>query len=72
MALPATAAADTAPAYLGVARSALGRRWVERAADASVALAMAQRLGVNEVVGRLLVSRGVTVDGAAGFLNPAL
>lgn len=72
MALAAAAPADTAPAYLGVSRSALGRRWVERTVDASLALAMAQRLNVNEVVGRLLVSRGVGLEAAAGFLHPTL
>lgn len=72
MALAAASKADSAPAYLGVARSALGRRWVERAVDGSLALSIAQRLNVNEVVGRLLASRGIGFDAAQGFLNPTL
>ncbi len=59
-------------AYLGVSRSALGRRWVERELDASAALALAQRLKVPEIVGRLLSARGVGLDDAAGYLAPAL
>lgn len=59
-------------AYLGVARSALGRRWLEREADASVALAIAQRLNAGEIVGRLLASRGVGLDAAARYLSPTL
>lgn len=63
---------DEAPPFLGVARSALGRRWVERAADASAALAIAQRLNAGEIVGRLLASRGVGLDAAARYLSPTL
>lgn len=71
--MSATAQAlDEAPPFLGVARSALGRRWVERAADASAALAIAQRLNAGEIVGRLLASRGVGLDAAARYLSPTL
>lgn len=60
------------PAYLNVARSALGRRWVERAHDPGKALALAQRLKTAEIVGRLLVGRGVDTDHAEAYLNPSL
>jgi single-stranded-DNA-specific exonuclease len=63
---------DAPPAYLGVAASALGRRWVERAYDASAALAIAQRLKTGEIVGRLLAARGVGLEGAQAYLNPSL
>jgi single-stranded-DNA-specific exonuclease len=63
---------DDTPAYLGVARSALGRRWVERAVDPSLALAIAQRVNAGEIVGRLLGARGVTLDGAQSYLHPTL
>lgn len=69
------AARDTSAdhsAYLNVARSALGRRWVERAHDPSQALALAQRLKTAEVVGRLLVGRGVDPVHAEAYLNPSL
>ncbi len=60
------------PAFLGVGRSALGRRWVERAFDSSAALAIAQRLGAPEIVGRLLASRGVDAVAAERYLRPTL
>jgi single-stranded-DNA-specific exonuclease len=60
------------PAFLGVARSALGRRWVEREVDPSAALAIAQRLKTGEIVGRLLASRGVAIEVAEAYLNPTL
>jgi single-stranded-DNA-specific exonuclease len=65
-------AADGERAFLGVARSASGRRWVERPYDPSVALAIAQRLKTGEIVGRLLASRGVKLEAAEGYLNPTL
>ncbi|TPG53306.1 single-stranded-DNA-specific exonuclease RecJ [Roseomonas nepalensis] len=61
-----------AEAVLGVTRSATGRRWVWRAGDARTGLAIAQRLAVPELVGRLLAARGVGVEGAAEFLEPRL
>lgn len=57
---------------LGVERSVTGRRWAWRPADDRVGQAIAQRLGVPEVVGRLLAVRGVDLDHAADFLNPTL
>jgi single-stranded-DNA-specific exonuclease len=57
---------------LGVERSFGGRRWMRRAAEDRIGLAIAQRLGVPEVVGRLLAARGVDIDGAESFLNPTL
>ena len=64
---------DTGPdAVLGVTRSATGRRWVWREGDARTGLAIAQRLAVPELVGRLLAARGVGVEAAAEFLEPRL
>ncbi len=57
---------------LGVTRSLSGRRWLWRGAEDRVALGIAQRLDVPEVVGRLLAARGVGVEGAAHFLEPTL
>ena len=59
-------------AVLGVERSATGRRWRPRLADARTALALAQRLDLPEIVGRVLAARGVDADGAEAFLNPSL
>src|SRR5262249_48013522 len=58
--------------FLGVERSFGGRRWQQRQADDRQGLAIAQRFGVPELVGRLLAARRVTIDDAAAFLNPTL
>src|SRR5262245_46205626 len=63
---------DGESAFLGVERSYGGRRWRHRRADDRRGLAIAQRFGIPELVGRLLAGRGVTVDDAAAFLNPTL
>lgn len=60
------------PAFLGVASSLTGRLWRPRLTDERLALALTQRLGVPEVIGRLLAARGVDLDNAATFLNPTL
>jgi single-stranded-DNA-specific exonuclease len=57
---------------LGVERSATGRRWIWRQGDARTGLGIAQRLGLPELVGRLLAARGVGLDDAATFLEPTL
>ena len=49
-----------------------GRRWVWRAGEDRVAFGIAQRLGVPEIVGRLLAARNVGLDAAADFLEPTL
>ncbi len=59
-------------AVLGVERSVTGRRWRSRLADARAGLALAQRLDVPEVVGRVLAARGVGAADAEDFLNPSL
>jgi single-stranded-DNA-specific exonuclease len=55
-----------------VEHSLAGRRWLLRPADERVALALAQRLGLPEVVARVLAGRGVDLDDAEAFLNPTL
>lgn len=59
-------------AFLGVERSIGGRRWRESAGDERLALALAQRLGLPEVLGRILASRGIDLERAPGFLDPKL
>jgi single-stranded-DNA-specific exonuclease len=58
--------------FSGVARSLSGRRWVWRGAEDRVGLGIAQRLGLPEILGRLLATRGVGADAAADFLDPTL
>ncbi|MSP84117.1 MAG: single-stranded-DNA-specific exonuclease RecJ [Alphaproteobacteria bacterium] len=57
---------------MGVAQSLTGRHWTSRPADDRQAIAIAQRLGVPEIVGRVLAARDVTCDGAEAFLKPSL
>lgn len=59
------------PAF-GIARSLTGRRWVWRGAEDRLALAIAERTGAPELIGRLLAARGIPVDRAADFLGPTL
>ncbi len=57
---------------LGIAASLTGRRWLWRDGEDRVGLGIAQRLGLPEIVGRLLAARGVDLDTAAHFLEPTL
>ena len=59
--------------FLGVERSASGRRWrLRHTADDGVAAAIATQLAVPEILARLLSQRGVGLDEAARFLSPRL
>jgi single-stranded-DNA-specific exonuclease len=62
----------TDPHVLGIERSATGRRWIWRQGEARTGLGIAQRLGLPEIVGRLLAARGVGVEDAPHFLEPTL
>src|SRR5689334_4164365 len=61
-------------AYLGVTGSARGFVWRDRldAAAAKTAAAISQRHGLPEILGRVLASRGVTLDKAANALDPTV
>jgi single-stranded-DNA-specific exonuclease len=50
----------------------MGRHWLTRNCNKRMALAIAQRLDVAEVVGRVLVARGITLENSLSFLNPTL
>ena len=58
--------------FLGVEKSLTGKRWISREADERQSLALAQRLSVPEIVGRVLAARGVGLEDADVFLNPTL
>jgi single-stranded-DNA-specific exonuclease len=59
-------------AFLGVERSYCGRRWRRRAGDERQGLAIAQRLSVPEIVGRLLAARRLDAETAPAYLEPRL
>ena len=64
--------AGGAGTVFGVDRSICGRRWRLRAADRSEGQAVAERLALPEIVGRLLAQRGIDHNDAPGFLAPRL
>ena len=64
--------AGGAATFLGVDRSACGRRWRLRAGNMPEGQAIAEQLALPEIVGRLLAQRGIDRDHAPGFLAPRL
>ncbi len=61
-----------ATALLGVVRSLSDQRWQERGFEERTALAIAQRLGLPDLVARLVSQRGVSLEQAEAFLTPRL
>ena len=57
---------------MDIERSLTGRRWVLQSGDDLRALGIAQRLGLPEVIGRLLAMRGVDPELAQHFFEPTL
>jgi len=68
----AIAAIDPPASVLGVDRSISGKRWRARLSDERAGLAIAQRTGLPEIVGRVLAARDVPMDGVESFLNPTI
>jgi len=60
--------------YLGVAASARGLAWRERqdAAAAQIAVAISQRHGLPELLGRVLAARGIGLADVPVFLDPTI
>ncbi|TCS64344.1 single-stranded-DNA-specific exonuclease RecJ [Varunaivibrio sulfuroxidans] len=58
--------------FLNVASSLSGRRWASKPVDERLALTFAQRLGIPDVLARVLSARGVRLDDAERFLDPTL
>ncbi len=63
---------EAGAAFLGVEQSLTGRRWQVTPTDERLALTMCQRLGLPDVVGRVLAARRVGLEDAPRFLNPTL
>ncbi len=57
--------------FSGVEASLGGRSWRWRAGE-GLGPGYAQRLGVSEIIGRLLAVRGIAPEAAGDFLNPTL
>ena len=63
----------TASAFLGVASSATGRRWVGPDPEVErMGLAIAQAHDLPEIVGRVLAARGVAPEEVGDYLAPTL
>lgn len=60
------------PLVLEVAHSLGEQAWISRCDDDRLALAHAQRLGVPELIGRVLAGRGVALEDGEAFLRPNL
>jgi len=63
---------DSKPAHLGVEHSLGGKRWRLRGDDDRLGLALSQRFGLPEAVGRVMAARGISLDSAEAFLTPSL
>lgn len=64
--------APQAPAFLDVENSLTARRWRLRSENERLGLAIAQRLDVPEIVGRVMAGRGVPLEEAEQYLTPQL
>ncbi len=63
---------DSAPPFLGVEHSLSGKRWRSRLTDERLAAAIAQKLSVPEIIGRVLAARDVGLDECGRYLDPTL
>ena len=72
--LPAAALNDKERFFLGVEKSATGRAWRDRLEERgnARALTIAQRLGLPELLARVLAGRGVEADEAEAYLDPTI
>ncbi len=73
-ALPAAVLSNSERFFLGVEKSATGRAWRDRLDERGNvrALTIAQRLGVPELLARVLAGRGVEPDQAEAYLDPTI
>jgi len=74
MAVPAVAFGPDERFFLGVERSVTGRAWRDRldGRGQALALAIAQRHGLPELLARVLAGRGVEADAVEAFLDPTI
>lgn len=72
MSLPLATEEPKFQPVLGVRRSLSGRCWRAHEGDVRLGMALAQRLELPELVGRVLAARGVGLEDAESFLSPTL
>jgi single-stranded-DNA-specific exonuclease len=58
--------------FLDVGRSLTGRHWRARLKDGRTALAISERLGIPEILGRVLAGRGIAIEACDDILSPRL
>ena len=63
---------ETDRAALGVSRSAAGQFWLMQENDDRQVLALSQRLGLPDLLCRMLASRGIDAAHAEAYLDPKL
>lgn len=68
------AGSEESRAFLGVEASSRGFRWCEflKPSAGKDALAISQKAGLPDVLGRVLAARGVRLDDVSDFLDPTL
>ena len=59
-------------ALLGIDHSLTGRQWLLTGGDERLALSISQRLGLPDLLGRVLAARAIELDAVEAFLNPTL
>ncbi len=66
--------AENSGAFLGIGQSARGFRWRERLlpGQRNTALAISQRHGLPELLGRVLAARGIAIDDVPVTLEPTI
>lgn len=57
---------------LSVERSVLGKKWVLSEAEGRFVEAISQSYGLPEIVARILVARGISIEHIQRFLNPTI
>ncbi|MEP6356744.1 MAG: single-stranded-DNA-specific exonuclease RecJ [Hyphomicrobiales bacterium] len=65
---------DEGRTFLSVKQSISGKRWVDRLTPSldTVALDIAQKANIPDLIARILAGRGVRADEAVDFLNPTI
>lgn len=55
-----------------MSKSILGKKWSQRPSNENLVQQLVQRIGISEVIARLLNSRGITLEQTESFLTPKI